>query len=251
MQEIVQPPMAVPAPSARHPHAARPANRPANATGLLAIATLATLAILAGCGKNERIPTTAERLSSVQQKQATQPDFYVPRKTVDYMGDLKSLKDTPAKQDPPPVAAKAEPARPAVAAAPAPVETRPAAPAPAPVPQQAAAPAPSAPPPNVVASAAPTARPAAPQESPQSVNVLHREQPEFPREAMRSGVESGQVRARVSINAAGEVTNVSILQAQPARVFDRSVQAAMRKWRFNAGADNRSYETEIAFRAAN
>ncbi|MBL8523005.1 MAG: TonB family protein [Betaproteobacteria bacterium] len=217
---------------------------------------LAAASLLAACGKSDRVPTTAERLASVQNKQETQPDFYVPRKTVDYMTDLKSLKDAPAKPEPAPV--KAEPARP-VETKPAPVETKvAAAPTPAPAPVQAA-PAPvQTPPPsaaapasNVVASAAPTARPTPPptKDVVPIISVVSRENPQFPREATRAGIEAGTVRARLTINAAGEVTNVAIVQAQPARVFDRSVQSALSRWKFNPGADNRSYETEIGFKA--
>ena len=213
--------------------------------------SLVAIGVLYGCGKGDKIPTTAERLSSVQQKQETQPDFYVPRKTVDYMTDLKSLKDAPAKPDP--AAARAEPIRstetkPAsqetkTAAAPAPVQT---APQPAVLPPPAVA----APPANVVASSAPTARPAPRQEA-AALIVIAREQPAFPRDALRAGVESGIVRARMTINAAGEVTNVAILQAQPTRVFDRSVQQALGHWKFNAGTDGRTFDTEVAFKAAN
>jgi periplasmic protein TonB len=78
---------------------------------------------------------------------------------------------------------------------------------------------------------------------------VSRESPQFPREAQRAGIESGSVRAKLTINAAGDVTNVAILQAQPVRVFDRSVQSALIRWKFNPGAENRSYETEIAFKA--
>jgi protein TonB len=212
--------------------------------------------LLTACGKSERVPTTAERLSSVQSKQETQPDFYVPRKTVDYMGDLKSLKDAPAKPEPAP--AKAEPAKP-VEARSAPVETKvAAAPAPTPAPVQAAPTPVQTPPPsaaapagNVVASTAPTSRPAPPptRDVIPVISVVSRENPQFPREATRAGIETGNVRAKLTINAAGDVTNVAILQAQPARVFDRSVQSALSRWKFNPGADNRSYETEIGFKA--
>ncbi len=217
---------------------------------------LTVAGLLAACGKAERVPTTAERLSSVQEKQETQPDFFVPRKTVDYMADMKNIKDAPAKPEP-----KAEPrpsearvatpepkATPVVAAAtPAPIPT-PVQPAPQPVPKQAAPAAPAA---NVVASAAPTARPAPPpsRDVTPIISVVSRESPQFPREAARAGIESGTVRARLSINAAGDVTNVAIVQAQPARVFDRSVQSALARWKFNPGADNRSYETEVGFKA--
>lgn len=217
--------------------------------GLVAAGTLS------GCEKSEKIQTTAERLSSVQQKQETQPDFYVPRKTVDYMTDLKSLKDAQVKPEPAasrPDAAKpvaAKPAAPeskvATAPAPAPVQTAPQ-PAPTPPPPTAAAPAS-----NVIASTAPTARPAPQQETAAALIVISREQPAFPRDALRAGTESGTVRARMTINAAGEVTNVAILQAQPVRVFDRSVQQALGRWKFNTGTDGRTFDTEVAFKAAN
>ena len=211
------------------------------------------VAAISACEKTEKIPTTAERLSSVQQKQETQPDFFVPRKTVDYMTDLKSLKDTPARTEPAP---RAEPAKPVetrpqeskVAAAPAPVPAAPVVSQPTPAP----APATAAPASNVVASAAPTARPAAPRtDAVPVVSVVSREQPAFPREALRSGIDTGTVRARMTISASGDVTNVAILQAQPTRVFDRSVQTALTRWKFNPGTEGRTFDTEIAFKASN
>ncbi|HEX9390160.1 MAG TPA: TonB family protein [Usitatibacteraceae bacterium] len=195
-------------------------------------------AIAAGCQKTETIPTTEERLKAVQQKQETQPDFYVPRKSVDYMSDMKAIKEA---------AARPEPSKSAPAPVPAKTETRvaaaPVAPPPAPA---ASTPTRVAEPPVQVASAAPTARPA--PEDPTMVKVLTREQPEFPREAMQQGVESATILARMTINAAGNVTAVTILQAKPARLFDRSVKTSLARWKFNPGADGRSYETEISFK---
>ena len=81
--------------------------------------------------------------------------------------------------------------------------------------------------------------------------MISREQPEFPREALRAGVENGTVRARLTISASGEVTSVAILKAEPSRVFDRSVQQALSRWKFNAGADGRTFDTEVGFKAAN
>jgi TonB family protein len=210
---------------------------------------LALATTLSACQKAETVPTTAERLKYVEQKQQTQPDFYVPRKVVDYMSDLKSLKDAPAPKvapPPEPPAAKAADIKQTVA------ETKPAAPvvatpAPAPAPVQPA-PTPVAPPANVVASAAPTARPVPPKENPAAVIVVTREQPDFPREAARSGIESGSVKARVMINAAGTVSSVVILEARPSRVFDRSVTQALQRWKFNPGAEGRTYDTEINFK---
>ena len=207
-----------------------------------------SLAVLAACGKSDRTPTTTERLAAVQQQQATQPDFFVPRKTVDYMADLKSIKDAPPKAES--VPAKAEASKPPdpKGSRVQPAETKPASVA-------ASAPPPAAPSANVVASAAPNAaatRPAPPsRDVTPVVAVVAREQPEFPREAMRAGIDTGNVRARLTINAAGDVTDVTILQAQPPRVFDRSVKQALVRWKFNAGTDGRSYETDVGFKATN
>ena len=77
---------------------------------------------------------------------------------------------------------------------------------------------------------------------------MSREQPDFPRDAARNGIESGTVRARVMINATGAVSSVVILEAKPPRVFDRAVSQALQRWKFNPGADGRSYDTEINFK---
>ena len=209
---------------------------------------LALSSVLTACQKTEPLPTTADRLKYVEEKQQTQPDYHVPRKVVDYMSDLKLLKDntpkpaTPAVQVPAPVAAKSPEVKATVA------EIKPAAPAvstPAPI---LAAPLVTAPTANVVASVAPTARPVPPKEVASAVTVISREQPDFPRDAIRAGIESGSVRARVIINAAGGVSSVVIVEARPTRVFDRSVTQALLRWKFNPGTDGRTYETEINFK---
>ena len=214
---------------------------------------LALSSALIACQKTEPLPTTADRVKYVEEKQQTQPDYHVPRKVVDYMSDLKSLKDntpkpaTPAVQVPVPVAAKSPEVKATVA------EIKPAAPAvssPAPILAAPilAAPVVTAPAANVVASAAPTARPVPPKEIASAVTVISREQPDFPRDAIRAGIESGSVRARVIINAAGSASSVVIIEARPTRVFDRSVTQALLRWKFNPGADGRTYETEINFK---
>ena len=209
---------------------------------LLPICAIGTALIMNGCGKAEKQLTTEERLRAVQSKQETQPDFHIPRKSVDYAADLKNLRDAPAvakpdlarKDTPAPVTPEPRLAPTApVAAAPAPVI----APTPAPV----AAPAPAV----VAAPAPPVARPTTAADT--NVVVVNRESPSFPRDAVRQGVESGVVRAKVTINASGDVTAVTILSARPARIFDREVQNTLQRWKFNPGADGRSYETEIAF----
>jgi TonB family protein len=235
---------------------------------------------LSACQKSDLGPTTAERLKSAEQRQQTVPDFYVPRKTVDYMSDLKAIKETtppvePPKKDVPakdlptkeaalktPADAKGAAGKAATAAVPvttaaaptltpsgalggAPIAVTPT-PAPTTPPPKAAEPV-IAPAPAVVASAAPTSRPTPSQDASPVISVVAREQPEFPRDAARQGVESGAVRARLTINASGDVTNVAIVQARPLRVFDRAVTTALSRWKFNAGADGRTYETEVSF----
>jgi TonB family protein len=199
---------------------------------------------LAACGKSERQMTTEERLKAVQTKQETQPDFFVQRKTVDYMGDLKAIRDNAPKAEPvkPEIVARAEP-RPVTQA-----ETRAAV---API-TQAPAPVVAQPAPQVIAPVVPTPAPVAVAPAPRpsadtTTTAINREQPSFPREAVRQGVESGTVRARMTINAAGDVTAVTIVSARPARVFDREVQSALQRWKFNPGADGRSFETEVNF----
>ncbi len=204
---------------------------------------LASACAMTACQKPETVATTADRLKSVEQKQQAQPDVFVPRKSVDYMSDLKSLKDAPKA-----TAAVPTPAAAPVEVRPPIVEARPAAPAPVVVAAVPAAPAPSAPAANVVASAAPTARPTPPKDVASTATVVSREQPDFPRDAMRAGVETGSVRARLIITAAGTVSSVVIVESKPTRVFDRAVTQALLRWKFNAGTDGRTYETEVNFK---
>jgi protein TonB len=95
--------------------------------------------------------------------------------------------------------------------------------------------------------AAPTAAEAHP---PAKVKLLPiaRQDPEFPREAIVRGITNGDVKARLAIDGTGKVTSVDIVDARPARVFDRVVRDALSHWSFPAGASGRSTEVEIAFR---
>ena len=51
----------------------------------------------------------------------------------------------------------------------------------------------------------------------------------------------------MNINALGDVTGVIIISARPVRIFDREVQLALQRWKFNPGADGRTFDTEINF----
>ena len=212
---------------------------------------LLAVAALTACQKSDIVPTTAERLKSVEQKQQTEPDFYVPRKAVDYMSDLKSIKENTPKAAT--VVAVAATAVAAPVTAPAAVktevaETSAAAPAvPTPAVIQAVTP-PSAPAANVVASAAPTARATPATDVAATLTLLSQEQPEFPRDALRDGIAGGRVRAKLTIDAAGSVSDVAIVEATPARVFNRAVTQALSRWKFNPGVEGRTFVTEITFK---
>ncbi|MDX2220412.1 MAG: TonB family protein [Burkholderiales bacterium] len=217
---------------------------------------------LGACSKSE--PPPKPKSEPALPVTATQPSAepeipLAPRKSVDYMAGLKNFKDESkavtreelersakqvvqsAEASKAAAQAKTEPAKPA--------ETKAPAPAPAPVvqtppPAPVAAPR-SAPAEDVVAKAAPTAAAPAPTTT---VTPVSRAAPDFPREAVRSGVDAGNVRARLTIDASGNVTNVQIVEARPARVFDRSVRETLSKWKFNSGADGRTYDTEVEFK---
>lgn len=72
--------------------------------------------------------------------------------------------------------------------------------------------------------------------------------PEFPREAVQASVDSGVVKAKLTIDGEGKVTEVSIVEAQPRRVFDRAVQRALMDWRFEASGATQTHEVRLVFR---
>jgi TonB family protein len=76
---------------------------------------------------------------------------------------------------------------------------------------------------------------------------LARVEPEFPREALMAGADKGHVRARMTIDAAGEVVRVEILEANPRRLFDRAVLKTLSQWKFTPGTDGRFSEIDIDF----
>lgn len=57
-------------------------------------------------------------------------------------------------------------------------------------------------------------------------------EPDYPEGARRQGLH-GRVVARFLVTAEGHVSRLSIVSAEPPRVFDRAVLAALEKWRFH------------------
>jgi protein TonB len=72
--------------------------------------------------------------------------------------------------------------------------------------------------------------------------------PEFPREAQLASVEKGRVKARLTIDASGEVTRVDIVESNPRRVFDRAVVRSLSQWRYERGAEGRTIEVDLDFK---
>ena len=71
--------------------------------------------------------------------------------------------------------------------------------------------------------------------------------PEFPKAAIRAGVEKGHVVARLNIDENGNVTEVVIVSAEPTRHFDKEVITALRTWKFRAEGEKYVGEVEINF----
>ncbi len=163
----------------------------------------------------------------------------------------KSVRDAAAKDAA--VAQQANAAPITQAATPATAATAPATPTTSP-PQPAATTAQAAAPATAPATAAPAtaapvvAAPAAARPAPapaaREIKLVNRVEPIFPR-----GVDAdrGTVRARLQVNASGAVTGVEIVEANPRRVFDRSVTAALQQWRYEPTGEAFSTMAEISF----
>ena len=88
---------------------------------------------------------------------------------------------------------------------------------------------------------------AAPAFAATELRPVHRVDPEFPGEAVKAGAQKGRVTARMTLDAAGRVTKVEIVDALPRRLFDRAVMRALADWRYAEGAPGRIVEVEIGF----
>lgn len=57
--------------------------------------------------------------------------------------------------------------------------------------------------------------------------------PKYPTDAMRKGTE-GWVILAFDINKVGKVVNISVIDSQPKRIFDKAAKHALRKWKYQA-----------------
>ncbi len=159
-------------------------------------------------------------------------------------GLMEKADALPAKADAP-AAKAAEPVKKAATPV-APAAPQAAKPAPQPAPPPASAPPPparAAPKVELAAAKAPPPPAAAPP-----ARLLNRVDPGFPREAIQAGSDRGLVKARMTLDAGGNVTRVDVVEAQPRRHFDRAVVRALSQWKFDEGPGGRVVETEVEFR---
>jgi len=77
--------------------------------------------------------------------------------------------------------------------------------------------------------------------------VVKKVPPEFPAEASKKGISSGSVKAKLIIEADGKVSDVEIVEAEPKRVFDRAVKAALMEWKFEPG-EKATHEVKLVFK---
>jgi protein TonB len=101
-------------------------------------------------------------------------------------------------------------------------------------------------PPAVEAPPAPPAPPPKPAVR-RGITRLSGDDPQFPRAAIRAGVQKGRVVARVNIDEKGNVSNVVITTSDPPRVFDAAVRSALETWKFKAEGEKYVGEVEINF----
>lgn len=102
----------------------------------------------------------------------------------------------------------------------------------------------TAPAPKQEAEAAPVAK----AEKKAGLKLAYREKADFPPEALLADIHKGSVRAKLAIDEAGNVTDVTIIGAQGGRVFSRPAIAALKKWRYEPTGQKESATAEIEFR---
>lgn len=79
--------------------------------------------------------------------------------------------------------------------------------------------------------------------------IVKKVPPEFPAEATRKGVSDGVLKAKLSIDGAGAVTEVAIVEATPAKakIFNESATAALNQWKFEGTGKAQSFEVKLVF----
>lgn len=82
-----------------------------------------------------------------------------------------------------------------------------------------------------------------------SPKIIKKVPPEFPGEAQRKGITEGVLKAKLSIDGSGSVTEVAILEATPpkAKIFNDAATTALNQWKFEASGKPQSFELKLVF----
>ena len=80
------------------------------------------------------------------------------------------------------------------------------------------------------------------------LHPVSRINPEFPREAQAASIDKGHVKAKLTLEASGEVSRVDIVESNPRRVFDRAVVRSLSQWKYESGSAGRTVEVELDFK---
>jgi protein TonB len=206
-----------------------PARHALGITVVILLHVLVIWALLSGLGKNVvqiiKKPLNATIIEEIKLPPPPPPPPPPPKKIVEPPKVPPPPIDTyvPPPDIPPPVTQVAPPIT-AVTPAPPPTEYKI-----------------EAPPPPVVVQAPP--KPAVRR----GISKIAGDDPTYPREAIRAGVQKGRVVARLSIDENGKVTDVNIVSSEPRGVFDKAVRSALEGWRFKAEGEKYVGEVEINF----
>jgi periplasmic protein TonB len=97
----------------------------------------------------------------------------------------------------------------------------------------------------LVAALGKTAPP--PQSAVAPLKVANRTIPIFPAEAIRAGIQSGRVVARLTIEADGRVSAAQIVSSTPMGYFERESRRALATWRYEPPGQATSTDVELLF----
>lgn len=81
-----------------------------------------------------------------------------------------------------------------------------------------------------------------------TVSPIERIEPKYPLQAAEDGIE-GSVVLKFDISPVGDVKNVSVMQAEPKKVFDKVAKIALRQWKYaptTSGAKNQLVQLDFA-----
>ncbi|MCE2916975.1 MAG: TonB family protein [Rubrivivax sp.] len=81
--------------------------------------------------------------------------------------------------------------------------------------------------------------------------IVKKVPPDFPEGALRRGVDRGVLKAKLTVDGAGTVTGVDIVDVSPAkaRILNEAVIEALNKWRFEGSGKQAQFELQIVLTA--